>query len=122
MTKRQPLPDMFVLDSLANDVESLDDILRILNSDEAIGWHKQWGRHFTREEVVQALARLVRADHVRVSTLTSNGKWLEELAPTELPASTFDDVWFALTPHGRVVHTNWDPSDQRESPNEIASE
>lgn len=112
MTERQPLPDMFVLDSLANDVENLEDILRILNSDEAMGWHKRWGRRFTRDEVVQSLARLVRADHVRVSMLTPNGKWLEELAPTELPPSTFDDVWFALTPHGRVVHTNWDPSDK----------
>ena len=114
MNERESVPDMYVLDSLANDVEELSHILAMLNSDEVIGWHQRWGRRFTREEVVQALARLIQANHVRVSVLTSDGKWLQELAPTELPPGTFDDAWFALTPHGRMVHTNWDPGGMEE--------
>lgn len=51
---REPRPDMYILDTLANDVEDLESILRMLNSDTAIGWHKQWGRRFTRDEVVPA--------------------------------------------------------------------
>lgn len=110
MTEREPLPDMYVLDSLANDVEDLESILRILNSDTSIGWHKQWGRQFDRAEIVQSLTRLIKADSVRVSVLTPDGKWLQELALRELPAGSFDDAWFALTPHGRIVHTNWQPT------------
>lgn len=110
MNEREFMPDMYVLDSLANDVEGLEDVLRILNSDEAIGWHKRWGRHFTRDEVVQALVRLIKADHVRASVLTSDGKWLQELGPTELPPGTFDEAWFGITPQGRMVHTNWEPA------------
>jgi hypothetical protein len=114
MSEQESTPDMYVLDTLANDVEGLDDVLRILNSDEAIGWHKRWGRRFTRDEVVQTLARLIRADQVRVSILAPDGKWLQELAPTVLPPGTFDDAWFALTPRGRMVHTNWNPTGMEE--------
>jgi hypothetical protein len=116
MTDRERLPDMYVLDSLANDIEDLDNILRILNSDTTLGWHKQWGRHFGREEIVQSLARLIKNGCVRVSVLTADGKWLEELAPLELPPESFDHVWFAMTPHGRIVHTNWHPAGLDDEP------
>lgn len=110
MKNRETLPDMYVLDSLANDVEDLEGILRILNSDTAIGWHRRWGRYFTRAEIVQSLVRLIASDRVRVSVLTPDGKWLEELPAKDLPGA-FSEAWFALTPRGRMVHTAWEPGD-----------
>lgn len=109
MTKRETLPDMYVLDGVADDAESLDDILRMLNSDTSVGWHKQWGRDFTRDEIVQSLARLIKDGAVRVSALTSDARWLEELEPGALPPGRFDDVWFTMTPRGRLLHNNWHP-------------
>lgn len=109
MPQRAAVPDMYVLDNLADDIESLEDILRMLNSTHVIGWKQRWGRSFERSEVVEALSRLVHDDLVRVSILTSEGKALNELAARQLPPGDYDDVWFAMTPRGRIVHTNWDP-------------
>jgi hypothetical protein len=109
MRSQESSPDMYVLDRLANDVENLEDILRMLNSDTAVGWHKHWGRHFNRDEVVQALSRLIQTDCVRASMLTGDGKWLQELPSSTLPPGNFDDAWFGLTPRGRLIHTNWEP-------------
>ena len=38
---KERLPDMYVLDALANDVEDVEAILRMLNSDTALGWHNE---------------------------------------------------------------------------------
>lgn len=102
-------PGLYVLDTLANDLEDLESILRMLNSDTMLGWKWRWGRSFTRQEVVQALVQLIRADYVRVAAIAPDGTSLEPLAPRQLPAGSFDDVWFEMTPAGRLVHTNWDP-------------
>ena len=108
MSKRESKPDLYVLDAIADDVEDLATILRVLNSDTAIGWHHTWGRHFERGEVVEALSRLVWAGLARVAVLSADGKELVELPPKELPAN-YDDVWFRITSAGRLVHTNWNP-------------
>ena len=107
---------MYVLDALADDVEDLESILRVLNSDSAIGWHRQWGRHFTTADVVASLTRLIAADRVRVSVLSVDGKWLEELPATQFPPAAFGEAWFALTPHGRIVHATWEPTELDEGP------
>lgn len=109
MTSREGTPDLYVLDTLADDVEELSSILRSLNSDSAIGWHRIWGRQFTREEVVQALSRLIKADSVRVAVLTPDGKSLDEVPPRELPPASYDEAWFSMTPRGRLLHSNWNP-------------
>jgi len=115
MIGRELQPDLYVLDSIADDAEDIDAILRMLNSDTAIGWRQTWGRPFERDEVVESLSRLVTADFARVLVLTSDGKGLMELPPKQLPPGNYDDVWFAMTPHGRIVHSNWRPG-QPESP------
>lgn len=109
MTPREDTPDLYVLDTLADDVEELSSILRSLNSDSAIGWHRIWGRHFRREEVVQALSRLIRADSVRVAVLTPDGKSLAEVQPRQIPPASYDDAWFSMTARGRLLHSNWNP-------------
>jgi hypothetical protein len=112
VTKSDSGIDLYVLDSIADDVEDLESILRMLNSDSAIGWHRAPGRHFERQEVVEALSRLVRSDLARVSVL--DGKHLVELKAGQLPPESYDHAWFAITARGRVVHTTWDP--QSETP------
>jgi len=109
MTQRELSPDLYVLDTLADDIEDLSTIMRSLNSDSVIGWHRAWGRPFARDEVVQALSRLIRKELVQVAVLTSDGKSLENLAPGQLPLGDYDAGWFAITPRGRLVHANWNP-------------
>jgi hypothetical protein len=62
LTDRQGSPcelDMFVIDVLRHDIEDLDAVLRMLNNTGLLGWRKFWPRDFTREEVLEALDRLV---------------------------------------------------------------
>lgn len=109
MTSREDTLDLYVLDAVADDIENLEAIIRTLNSDSAIGWHRIWGRHITREEIVQALSRLIRADLVRVALLTADGKSLEDISAGQLPPTNYDDAWFSMTQRGRLRHSNWHP-------------
>jgi hypothetical protein len=111
MTKRHHTPDLYVLDALANDIEDLENILRMLNSDTPLGWTKEWGRAFRRDEVVEALSRLVQKEWVRVLVHASDGKSLSELSVGTLPPGDYDDVYYSLTERGRLVHSNWNPSE-----------
>jgi hypothetical protein len=104
----RPLIDYFVLDSLANDLESLEDILRLLNN-EALGWRLHHSTPFDRLAVVPALFRGIREGLIRAAVLTPDGKALEPLEDRALPAGSLDHVWFELTAQGRVVHTSWEP-------------
>jgi hypothetical protein len=110
MTQKQRTPDLYVLDALANDIENLESILRMLNSESALGWTKEWGRPFSRNEIVEALSRLVRKGWVRVLVHASDGKSLSELGVGSLPPGDYDDVYYSLTEPGRLVHGNWDPT------------
>lgn len=100
---------MFVLDALANDIEDLESILRMLNSDTSLGWSMEWGRPFERAEVVEALSRLVAKDYVQVLVFAGDGKSLDALPAKVLPPGNYETAYFALTEHGRFVHRNWDP-------------
>jgi len=102
-------PDLYVLDALANDIEDLESILRMLNGDTSLGWAAEWGRPFQRGDVVEALSRLAAKDYVQVLVLASDGKSLESLSSTALPPGSYQDAYFALTARGRLVHRNWDP-------------
>jgi len=44
MNGRAGFPDLYVMDSLADDTEDLEGILRMLNRDMVLGWHEEWGR------------------------------------------------------------------------------
>jgi hypothetical protein len=103
-------PVLFVLDALVNDIEDLESVLRMLNSDTALGWSIEWGRPFNREEVVEALMRLIRKDLVQVLILAAAKKALEALPLRTLPPGRYDDVYFMLTGKGRLVHKNWEPT------------
>ena len=101
-------PDLFVLDSLANDIEDLESILRMLNSETVLGWKQEWGTTFARDVVVEALSRLIRKELVEVLIAASDGKSLMPLGRGLLPPGSYDDVYFSMTDRGRLVHTNWE--------------
>jgi hypothetical protein len=107
--KHAALPDMYVLDTLANDVEDLESILRMLNSDTDLGWRDEWGRSFTRSDVVAGLSRLIRQEFVQVFVRDEAAKTIQQSARRALPPSNYDDVYFGMTERGRIVHSNWDP-------------
>ena len=101
--------DYFVLDALADDLEALEDILRLVNH-ESIGWRSHnGGRAFARDDVVSALRRGVREGLIEAFTLDSSGKSLRPLGVGRLPSASLDDYWFGLTPAGRLTHQNWTP-------------
>jgi hypothetical protein len=111
MMHREPRPDLYVLDTIADDAKNLDAILTSLNGHSVLGWHRRWGRPFTHDEVVTSLARMIKEDYVRAAILTPDAKWLEELVPRSLPPGDFEEAWFAIRPRGRMIHANWDPGD-----------
>jgi hypothetical protein len=104
---REPL-DYFVLDTLANDLESLEDVLRLLNSPE-MGWRHAHPEPFTREEVIPALIRRILAGDVEACPLSEFEPVLETLGPGVLPPDArWGQTWFKLTGQGRIAHMNWD--------------
>ena len=109
--RREPIPDLYVLDAIADDAKDLETILQALNGESVLGWHRRWGKLFTRDEIVISLARMIKEDYVRAALLTPDAKWLEELDERSLPSGDFSEAWFAIRPRGRMVHASWDPGD-----------
>ena len=101
------LIDYCVLDTLADDLENVEDIVRLLNSPR-IGWQHLHPAPFTREEVLPVLLRRIRAGDVRAAVYDPVVKGLVALEPNILPAGDLDKVWFELMPQGRLAHQNWD--------------
>lgn len=112
---RNPV-DLFVLDSLANDIEALEDILRMLNSDTVLGWRHAHPEPFERAEVVSALLRLIENGLAEACTYDSDAKALVALGERLVPDGSMDDIWFRMTPRGRMVHEAWDPPLPEASP------
>jgi hypothetical protein len=98
--------DLCVLDTLANDLESLADMLRLLNH-PAVGWRDLNGEApFGREQVVPALLRRIRDDLVEACVAAPGGALVGIDGP---PDGSLHACWFRLTARGRIVHANWTP-------------
>lgn len=102
--------DCFVLDALVNDVESVDIVLRTLNSDSELGWTDAWGRAFNRGEVVASMVRLVRRDLVRAYSAAGDDLTLSALDPRAMPTD-LREAYFGLTDRGRIAHATWAAGD-----------
>ena len=100
--------DYYVLDALANDLESLDDILRLVNHPD-VGWVPEAGRPVSRAAIVATLPRLVRDKLVQVYVPSATTSELEPLPIGRLPTTPVDGWYFGMTAHGRTVHANWAP-------------
>jgi hypothetical protein len=101
------LTDYFVLDMLANDLESIEDILRMLNG--PIGWRDLHPEAFSRGEVVAALLRCIRLGAVIACVPDKDGTSLVDAGEQIVPPGSLDIVWFRLTPRGKMLHGAWEP-------------
>ena len=105
---REPI-DFVVLDALANDLEDIEHILHLVNHD-TVGWRElNGGRHYTREQIIPSLLRLVRDDLVEACSYSESERGLVGIGRAVLPTGALDDFWFVMTPRGRVVHSSWEP-------------
>lgn len=103
------LLDFVVLDALANDLEDLEGIVRILNSPSELGWRDQHPGEFTRMEVLSPLLRAIRDRLVEACRYSEGDRALVGLGEGSVPSGSIDDVWFRLTPRGRTVLNSWEP-------------
>lgn len=71
--------DYFVLDSLANDLEAIENILAILNSDSEFGWRDQHPSPFTREEIVPALLRGIQRGDIEACVWSDRDRALVDV-------------------------------------------
>lgn len=108
--------DMYVLDALANDLEALDDILRILNSPSELGWRDQHPDLFTADEIVPAIIRGVRSGNIEACVYSASEKGLVGLGEGVLSSDSADETWFRLTQRGRLVLSAWNPPPLRDRP------
>jgi len=102
-----------VLDALANDLEDIEQILHLANHD-SVGWRQlNGGRSYTRDQIIPSLLRLVRDDLVEACSYSESERRLVGIGRGVLPTGALDDVWFVMTPRGRVVHSSWEPEGGR---------
>ena len=115
------LIDYLVLDSLADDVESLEQIVPSL--DRAIGF---WeinppNARFTRADIVLSITRLVEDRLIEAVAMNTDGKSMSPVGEGVQPRGALDDYWFQMTPRGRILHTDWDPPPERENRSRFAT-
>lgn len=109
MTDSQSAPhdrDAFLLDAVADDIESVEHILRVLH-----GPPDQAGArpHALEAEAIDGLTRLIQADLVQAYVVPDESTQLTRLKPRELP-SEFVDAYFGITDKGRAAHRRWSAS------------
>lgn len=106
------VPDMYILDVVADDWEELENIVHNLNREpeggSVPGWHMVYGRHFAVEEVVASLEKMIARGWIEVAVDDENEPVIRGLAPGEL-LDDLSTAWFHISPRGRLVHQEWDP-------------
>src|SRR5437867_2405612 len=104
---------MFIIDVLRHDIEDMDAILRMLNSTSALGWREFWPRDFHREEVLEALGRLVKAGMVRPLRYDHTKRELIDIDDYIDVTNTAEPLWFKLERPGLAEWNRWDwPEDE----------
>ena len=104
--------DLVILDTIADDLESIELILGRLNHPE-FGWRKlRGGATFSRDDVVPPLLRLIRDGLAEAYHSETEG--LAKIGDRVMPPGDMDEYWFAITPHGLVIHAAWEPGELAE--------
>ena len=106
----RPLLDLCILDALSIDLEDVEHLLEILNSESEFGWRDVHPAPFTRAEIQPALLRLIRDGLIEACLYSPAAGALIGCGIGVLPpAGEWEDSWFVLTPHGRMVLDAWEP-------------
>ena len=106
------LLDYHVLDTLADDIESLEQILPGVQRAAALWRSEITVDSVNRQDVVRSLMRLLSTGSVGLLRLAASGKELEEVEETA-PVGELTNYWFRLTSNGRLLHSNWTPPPER---------
>jgi hypothetical protein len=88
--------DYLVLDSIIDDIESLDHIRTAVARIFPSGY-------------LEALHRLVTDRLVEACILSKETPELEVAGEGVWPEGNTEDLWFRVTPRGRIVQANWKP-------------
>ncbi len=98
--------DMYILDALGHDAETIDAIVSYINEHPDADW--VFGRKYTRGDAVSGLTRLIRDGSVGVSIAAENGEDAMELPAGELPPGNFSAAMYSMTPRGTLRYLNWE--------------
>ena len=115
------LIDYLVLDALADDFESMEQIEPAIERALEFWCINEPPDRFSRAEIVLAITRLIRDRLIEAVALNSDGKSMSNLGEGIHPKGNLDDYWFGMTPRGKIVHTGWIPPAERESQSGLAT-
>jgi hypothetical protein len=117
----RPLIDYLILDSVADDVESLEQIVPSLGRAISLWEINPPGGRFSREEIALAITRLVRDKLIEVFAPNAADNTMSPIGEGVQPSGNLDDYWFQITGRGRMVHSEWVPPAERERPSPLAT-
>ena len=106
------LLDYFVLDALSYDIEDLEHVLQILNS-QGLGWRSFHQSPFNSQEILPSLMKSVRMGLIEVCVEAEDGA-LQGLGERTLPNVPLQTVWFRLTPRGQITIDSWEPPETKD--------
>ena len=102
MPSDRPLVDLYVLDTVADDIEEYDNISR-----RVAKWDPA-----ALSQLLASLQRLVQQELIEACMLTADGRSLTGAGPGVWPVIPVPDLWFRMTSRGRMVHSAWEPPDE----------
>jgi hypothetical protein len=108
------LIDYLILDSVADDVESLEQIMPSLDRAIRVWKINPPNGRFTRPDIVLSITRLVEDRLIEVVAVNPDGKSMSPVGEGVQPRGSLDDYWFQMTSRGRILHTDWNPPPERE--------
>jgi len=115
------LIDYLILDSVADDVESLEQIVPSLDRAIQLWEINPPNGRFARADIVLSITRLVEDRLIEAVALNQDGKSMSPVGEGVQPRGTLEDYWFQLTPRGRILHTDWTPPHERENQPRVAT-
>jgi hypothetical protein len=115
------LIDYLVLDALADDFESMEQIEPDMKRALEFWCIDEPASKFSRAEIVLAITRLIRDRLVEAVALNSDGKSMSNIGEGVHPKGNLDDYWFGMTARGKIVHTGWNPPAERDSKSRLAT-
>ena len=95
MKTRERILDEFIVESASNDFESFQCIL-----DQVMTWSEQKGIRPSRQEVLEALQRVIRDGYALPYRLSPQEPHFQI---EEFSSDRLDDLWFYVTPKGREL-------------------
>lgn len=99
--------DMYILDALVHDAETVEAIVTWVNDHPDMMFVLDGRDRFSREEAVAGLNRLIRDESAGVYVTPADGGELVQLPAGEFPSGNYDAVWFDATRRGMVRLLNW---------------